>query len=58
VWVVQRHTSAALYPSERIPGTHGWEAGWARELVWTQRLEENFSASGGYRIQVTGSSSL
>jgi hypothetical protein len=36
----QRHAPAALYSRERTPVPIGQEAGWASELVWTQRLEE------------------
>jgi hypothetical protein len=39
----QRHAPAALYPRERTPIPIGQEAGWAPELVWTQRLEETSS---------------
>jgi hypothetical protein len=34
-------------PGKRAPGTHCIGAGWAPELVWTQRLEEKSSASVG-----------
>jgi hypothetical protein len=30
----------------------GWEAAWASELFWTQRLEEKFFASAGDRMPV------
>jgi hypothetical protein len=33
----------------------GYEAGWASELVWTQRLEENYFAFAGDRIPVVQS---
>jgi hypothetical protein len=49
----QRHAPAALYPLERTPGTH-W-AGWASELVWTQRIEEKSFASAGDRTPVVQS---
>jgi hypothetical protein len=32
--------AAALYPGERPPVPIVQEAGWASELVWTQRIEE------------------
>jgi hypothetical protein len=37
----QSHAPAALYPPGKGPPVPtGWEAGWASEPVWTQRLEE------------------
>jgi hypothetical protein len=38
----QRHTPAILNPGERTPVPTGQEAGWAPELVWTQRLEKKW----------------
>jgi hypothetical protein len=48
----QRHAQAAFCPRERTPVPTGYEAGWASELVWTQRLEEKSFASAGDRTQV------
>jgi hypothetical protein len=36
----------------------GQEAGWASEVVWTQRIEEKSFVSDGDRIPVARSSSL
>jgi hypothetical protein len=44
----QHHDPAALYPLVPI----GQEDGWAPEPVWTQRLEEQSSASVGDRTPV------
>jgi hypothetical protein len=38
---------AALYPLERTSVPITYEARWASELVWTQRLEKKFFASAG-----------
>jgi hypothetical protein len=44
----KRHASAALYPQGNDPPvTIVQEAGWASELVWTQRLEEKSFAFAG-----------
>jgi hypothetical protein len=43
----QRHAPAALYPRGRTPEPTVQEAGWASELVWTQRLEEKSFTSAG-----------
>jgi hypothetical protein len=51
----QLHAPAALYPQERTPGTHRQEAGWAPELIWTQRLEEKSSVSVRDRTPVVQS---
>jgi hypothetical protein len=48
----QRHAPAALYSRGRTPVPIGQEAGWASELVWTQRLEEKSIASVGDRTPV------
>jgi hypothetical protein len=43
----QRHAPDALYPQGKDPPPPvpiGQEAGWAPELVWTQGLEEKYSA--------------
>jgi hypothetical protein len=48
----QRHSPAALYPQERTPPSPipiVQEAGWASELVWTQRLEEKSFVSAWTR---------
>jgi hypothetical protein len=39
----------ALLPGKEPPVPVVWEAGWAPEPVWTQRLEEKHSASVGDR---------
>jgi hypothetical protein len=36
----QRRAPAVFTPRERTPVPIGYKAGWASELVWTQRLEE------------------
>jgi hypothetical protein len=47
----QSHAPAALYPRGMDPPvTIGYEAGWASEQVWTQRLEEKSFASVDHRI--------
>jgi hypothetical protein len=46
MWMIgQPHASTALYPEERPPIPTVQEAGWASELVRTQRLEEKSFAS-------------
>jgi hypothetical protein len=51
MWVSdQRHVPAALYPGKGPPVPIGYEAGWASELIWTERLEEKFFASAEKRI--------
>jgi hypothetical protein len=42
-------------PGKGAPVPFGQEAGWASELVWAQRLEENFFASVGDRTSVVRS---
>jgi hypothetical protein len=42
----------ALPPGKGPPGPTGKEAGWTSEPVWTQRPEENPSASAGDRTPV------
>jgi hypothetical protein len=49
----QRHALTAL--QERTPVPIGYEAGWASELVWIQRLEEKYFASAGHRALVVQS---
>jgi hypothetical protein len=52
---------SALRPGRALPPRKGpavlivWEAGWAPELVWTQRLEAKCFASAGDRIPVVQS---
>jgi hypothetical protein len=41
----QPHVPAAHYPGKRPSVPIGQEAGWASELVWTQRLEKRSFAS-------------
>jgi hypothetical protein len=48
----QRHALTAIYPQERTPVPIGQKAGWASELVWTQRLKETYFASAGNRNPV------
>jgi hypothetical protein len=36
----QRHSPATLYPGKGYRLPIGYEAGWASELVWTQRIEK------------------
>jgi hypothetical protein len=48
----QRHAPAVLYHWEESPVPIGYEAGWASELVLTQRLEEESFASDGDRTSV------
>jgi hypothetical protein len=50
----QRHALATLTSGER---TIVQEAGWAPELVWTQRLDEKSLASAGDRTSIARSSS-
>jgi hypothetical protein len=45
----------SLPAGEKKPVPIGQEAGWASELVWTQRLEEKSFASVGNRTPVTQS---
>jgi hypothetical protein len=48
----QRHAPSALYaPEKESPISIGQEAGWALELVWTQRLKEKSFASAEDRTQ-------
>jgi hypothetical protein len=50
--------SAALLPPGKGPAVPiVQEAGWAPEPVWTQRLEEKFSAPAGDRTPIARSSS-
>jgi hypothetical protein len=49
----QRHSPAALYPQGKDPPPQ--EAGWASELVWTDRLQEQFFSSAGDRTTVVQS---
>jgi hypothetical protein len=52
----QHHAVATLYPRGKDPPIPtGQEAGWASELVWTQRLEEKSSVSVRDRTPVVQS---
>jgi hypothetical protein len=51
----QRHALAACCPRKGPPIPNGQEAGWASELVWTQRIEEKSFASDEDRIPVVHS---
>jgi hypothetical protein len=42
----------ALPPGKRPPAPTGQKAGWALELVWTQKIEEKPFASAGDRSPV------
>jgi hypothetical protein len=44
----QRHPPASMYDREKTPVTTVKEAGWASELVWSQRLEERSPVPAGY----------
>jgi hypothetical protein len=47
---------SASRPGRALPPVPlGQEAGWASELVWTQRLEEKSVSSAGGRTQVVQS---
>jgi hypothetical protein len=49
----KHHALAAIYPPGKGPPVIiEQEAGWAPELVWTQRLEEKSFASVGDRTPV------
>jgi hypothetical protein len=50
----QRHAPAALYHRRKYPRCplDRKVGGWAPELVWTRRLEENSLAFAGDRTQV------
>jgi hypothetical protein len=47
----QHHAPATLYPRGKGP-RYPLEAGWAPEPVWTQGLEEKFSAPAGDRTPI------
>jgi hypothetical protein len=52
----QRYAPAVLYPREKDPRYPlDRRLGGASKLVWTQKLEEKFSASVGYRMPVVQS---
>jgi hypothetical protein len=51
----QHHAPAALYPRKGPVVPTGQEAGWASELVWIQRLEENSFLCAGDRTPVVQS---
>jgi hypothetical protein len=41
------HPGSALPPGKEPPVPIGQDSGWAPDPVWTQRVEEKFSASVG-----------
>jgi hypothetical protein len=43
----QHHVLATCDSGKDKPVPNGYEAGWASELVWTQRLDEKSFASAG-----------
>jgi hypothetical protein len=45
----QHHAPAAFYSGKVPPVPIVYEAGWASELVWTQRLQEDSFTSTGDR---------
>jgi hypothetical protein len=45
----------ALAPGKEPPVPTGQEAGWAPELLWTQRIEENPFVSAGDRTPISQS---
>jgi hypothetical protein len=45
----------ALSPGKGLPVPIGYDAGWASELVWTQRLQEIFFAYAGDRTSIVRS---
>jgi hypothetical protein len=52
----QCHLPACSLPPGKEPPVHiGQEAGWASQLVWTQRLEETSFASAGDRTPIVQS---
>jgi hypothetical protein len=51
----QRHAPGALTPGQGSPVPTVQEAGWALELVWTQRLEGISFAAAGDRTPVVQS---
>jgi hypothetical protein len=51
----QRHAPTAIYPRQRTLSAIVQEAGWASELVWTQRLEEKYFAFAEDRTPVVQS---
>jgi hypothetical protein len=55
-WSASR-PGCALRPGKGHPVPVGQEAGWAPELVWTQRLHEKSVATAGDRTSIVRSSS-
>jgi hypothetical protein len=55
-WVVSVTPRPRFTPGERTPPVPiGQEVGWASELVWTDRLQEQFFSSAGDRTTVVQS---
>jgi hypothetical protein len=54
-WVVNVTSARSLPPGKGPLLFFGWEAEWAPEPVWTQRLQEKFAASTGDRTPVAQS---